>query len=511
MRMKRLGWTLAWAMWCLWAFCVPARAQDTGAAGGGTGHIEASVVKVFSTVRYPDVYHPWTKQTPHDISGTGVVIEGNRILTNAHVVLYASQIQIQANQAGDKLPATVEAIDPGIDLAILKLDNDAFFRRHPPLARAGALPDVKDTVLAYGFPTGGTSLSITKGIVSRVEFTNYNFPVSGLRIQVDAPINPGNSGGPAVVNDKMIGLVFSKLVNAENIGYIIPNEEIELFLQRVAAGQTGKPMMLDGLQTLENSGMRQYLHLPDDVRGIVVNRPARTDPDYPLHQWDVITRIGDTPINDQGMVDLNDHLQVNFRYMIQRLVHNGLLPLTVVRGGKTLQIQLPVPTHRDMLIPSLDGSYPSYFVYGPLVFTRATREFLAFVNGSPQLAVRLALLKSPLMTRLADTPTPERQDLVVVASPNFPNRLSEGYSSMAGFVVKSVNGIPVRSLANLVSILRDLRDEFVVFEFDSNEGETQVYRREDVLKATDDILSDNGVRSQGSPDMMQIWQGRAKP
>ena len=66
-------------------------------------------------------------------------------------------------------------------------------------------------VLAYGFPTGGTSLSITKGIVSRIEFIGYNFPVSGLRIQIDAAINPGNSGGPAIAGDKMIGLAFSRL------------------------------------------------------------------------------------------------------------------------------------------------------------------------------------------------------------------------------------------------------------------------------------------------------------
>ena len=97
-------------------------------------------------------------------------------------------------------------------------------------------------MLAYGFPTGGTSLSITKGIVSRIEFVPYSFPTSGLRIQIDAAINPGNSGGPAVAGDKMIGLAFSHMVNAENIGYIIPNEEIELFLKDVADGQyDGKP------------------------------------------------------------------------------------------------------------------------------------------------------------------------------------------------------------------------------------------------------------------------------
>src|SRR5450759_185873 len=79
--------------------------------------IENSVVKVFSTMRYPDPFKPWTKQAPSEATASGVVIEGNRILTNAHVVLYASQVQVQASAAGDKVSATVVAVAPGIDLA----------------------------------------------------------------------------------------------------------------------------------------------------------------------------------------------------------------------------------------------------------------------------------------------------------------------------------------------------------------------------------------------------------
>jgi S1-C subfamily serine protease len=225
--------------------------------------IENSVVKVFSTMRYPDPFRPWTKQAPSEVTGSGVVIEGKRILTNAHVVLYASQVQIQANAAGDKVSASVVAIAPGIDLAVLQLDDPSFFDSHPAVSRAAKLPQIKDAVLAYGFPTGGNSLSITKGIVSRIEFVSYNYPVSGLRIQVDAAINPGNSGGPAIAGDKMIGLAFSKAGgDTQNIGYIIPNEEVELFLKDVADGRyDGKPAMYDDLQTLEDPALRDFLKL----------------------------------------------------------------------------------------------------------------------------------------------------------------------------------------------------------------------------------------------------------
>jgi len=486
-------------------------ATDAETSGPIPVNLGNAVVKVFATLRLPDPYRPWTKQAPQDITASGVVIEGHRILTNAHAVLYASQVQIQGTGAGDKISATVEAIAPGIDLAVLKLDDDSFFATHAPIARASALPQIKDAVLAYGFPTGGTSLSITKGIVSRIEFVAYNYPTSGLRIQIDAAINPGNSGGPAVAGDKMIGLAFSRLGDAQNIGYIIPNEEIELFLKDIADGHyDGKPAFFDDLQTLENPALRSFLKLDKAVSGIVVHQPYSNAATYPLKEWDVITHIGDTPVDDQGMVNVTPDLRVNFRYMVQKISRDNHVPLTIVRNGKTLNISLPLLTERPQLVPDVRGEYPSYFIYGPMVFSRATALFTSALNNNAALMGLFGFLGSPLVTERGAMPTPERQELVVVASPFFPSRLAEGYSSPAAMVVATVNGVHIRSLAHLVSVLRDLKDENVVFEFDSRSGESMVFPRAQMVAATEGILTDNGVRAQGSADLLAVWQGKGQ-
>lgn len=493
---------------------VIASAQTALAApAGGSPAIENSVVKVFATVRYPDPYQPWTKQSPDEVTGSGVVIEGHRILSNAHVVNYANQVQIQANQAGDKVSATVEYIAPGIDLAILKVDDEKFFDTHPPLARAKTLPGIKDTVLAYGFPEGGNSLSITKGIVSRVEFTAYDYPVFGLRIQIDAAINPGNSGGPAVVGDKMIGLTFSRLNDADNIGYIIPSEEIDLFLQDIADGHyDGKPAMYDALQTLENPALRAFLKLPATVEGMVVHQPYQTNAAYPLKEWDVITRIGSTPVDDQGMIKIGGGLRVSFPYLIQQIATNGTVPLTVFRSGREWDVKLPVSPDYPRLIPSLGSSYPAYFIYGPLVFSAATSEYLGgYVRTKYGAAVlsRFSALGNPLVTRVADQPAFPGEGLVVVSSPFFPHRLVQGYSNPRSQVVKAVNGIRVKNLNHLVEILRDAKGEFVTFDFEMRYGETLIFPRAQMAAATDEILTDNGVRAQGSPDTLAVWN--AKP
>ncbi len=102
---------------------------------------------------------------------------------------------------------------------------------------------------------------------------------SGVRVQVDAAINPGNSGGPALIDGKMVGLIFSKLTQADNIGYIIPSEEIDLFLKDVADGKyDGKPAMHDSLQTLENDALRSYLGLDRKAQGMVVHAADPGDP-----------------------------------------------------------------------------------------------------------------------------------------------------------------------------------------------------------------------------------------
>ena len=118
----------------------PANVSSTTAATPSKA-VENSVVKIFATLRQPDPTRPWTKKEPNDITASGVVISGQRILTNAHVVQYASEVQVQANQAGDKLPAIVKAVGPGIDLAVLELEDQKFFDSHAPLPFRKSLPD----------------------------------------------------------------------------------------------------------------------------------------------------------------------------------------------------------------------------------------------------------------------------------------------------------------------------------------------------------------------------------
>jgi S1-C subfamily serine protease len=469
------------------------------------------VVKIHAIHHTPDLLRPWTKNSPQQIKGSGVVIDGKRILTNAHVVKYASQIYVQPNQSASYIPARVEVMSPGIDLAILKLDDESFFDKRGALPFADELPRVKDSVNVYGYPTGGTELSVTQGIVSRIEYTDYYYQTTGLRIQVDAALNFGNSGGPAVSDGKLVGLVFSLIQNAQNIGYLIPVEEIQLFLDDIKDGvYDGKPQTFDLIQTVENDALRQRLGLPKGINGVMVAQPYREDPSYPLQEWDVITRIGGTPIDSDGKVAIRYDLRLSASYLVQKYAKNGLLPLTVYRDGKLVEINLPVQAKRELVVPYLMEAQPRFFIFGPFVFSQTTQDYLERLGN--QRPSSLGRKPSPLITRRFDKPAFENEELVVVASPLFPHRITKGYDDPNRSVLSEVNGIPVKNLRHLVEILRDNHDEQISFKFASSgvlTHETMVFNRADLMNATGRILEENGIRYPYSADLRAVWEGPA--
>jgi S1-C subfamily serine protease len=475
---------------------------------GAQDQIRDLVVKIHAVQQAPDLLRPWTRNSPQQVKGSGVVIDGRRILTNAHVVRYASQIYVQPNQSASHIPARVEAITAGMDLAILKLDDETFFDNRGSLPFAQELPRVKDSINVYGYPTGGTELSVTQGIVSRIEFTDYYYQATGLRIQVDAALNFGNSGGPAVSDGKLVGLVFSLIQNAQNIGYLIPVEEIQHFLNDIKDGiYDGKPQTHDLIQTIENDALRQRLGLPKGITGVMIAQPYRDTPDYPLKEWDVITKIGDTPIEADGKVAIRYDLRLSASYLVQKYAKNGLLPLTVFRNGNLLSINLPVGSQRELVIPYLLDANPRYFIFGPFVFSQTTQDYLERLGN--QRPGTFGRRPSPLVTRRQDRPAFDNEELVVVASPLFPHRITKGYDDPNRSVISEINGVPVRNLRHLVELLRDNRDEQVSFKFASSgvlTHETMVFNRKDLLDATGKILEENGIRYPYSQDLRAIWE-----
>jgi S1-C subfamily serine protease len=483
-----------------------ALAQESGAdAGDGapevTPAVRDSVVKVFATYRAPSFERPWTKEAPEEFTGTGFVIDGQRIITNAHVVEQSSQVFVQPPNSSDRLRAEVVAISQEIDLAVLQIRSEteraAFFSKHAPLTLMDKLPPIGSTVQAIGFPIGGEQQSVTEGVVSRIEFTGYSSFTSALRIQVDAPINPGNSGGPVVLGDRVIGVTFSGIDGADNIGYVIPVEELRIFLADVADGTyDGKPRMLvEGFQTAENPALRERLTLTPEQTGLVyVGRKPRQG--VPLEPWDVLDRVGTFDVDNDGLVTIEDGLRVQWGVLLQRAAKDGVIAASVIRAGQSVDVSIPVDNLRRGIIQPLGNAYPEYFVYGPLVFTKAYEDLGWWMVLNPD---------GPIARRGDDERTFDGEELVVVTSQLLPHPITKGYEIARTPILKSVNGTEIKNLAHLVETLRGIDAEFVEFRFFDREQEVLVFRHAELTDAAEEILDDNGIRSPVSPGLRELW------
>jgi putative serine protease PepD len=160
-------------------------------------------------------------------AGTGVVLDDGYIVTNAHVVQGATEVEVTVPGSGATIMATVVGTDPANDIAVLHVDDTSGLV--PASLGSSDLAAVGDSVVAIGNALaleGG--LTVTQGIVSALDRSVETAEGTlGDLIQTDAAISSGNSGGPLVNDDgEVIGINSAVAtsgggVSASNIGFAI--------------------------------------------------------------------------------------------------------------------------------------------------------------------------------------------------------------------------------------------------------------------------------------------------
>ena len=357
----------------LWLTCLPhAAAQE---------RIANSIVKIYTTYDQPNYFRPWQMRGQQNRIGSGSIIAGNRILTNAHVVSDHTFIRVRRAGQAEKYVAAVAAVSHELDLAILTVVDEAFFHGARAL-KIGDLAQVGEKVSAYGFPKGGTRITVTQGIVSRIERKLYSHSqYKNLVCQIDAAINPGSSGGPVISGGKIAGVIFQS-TSGQNIGYMVPAPVIRHFFKDLEDGRhDGVPTLFFVWQNLENPQMRKYLNMARAQTGILVKEVS---PPFlgenMLLPGDVILAIDGYDIATDGTIEIRKTERISFSYAIDLKQLNESASLKVLRGGqvKTLEIPLQVPRiTTGFFIPRIQyETLPTYYIAGGLVFTRLTSNYL---------------------------------------------------------------------------------------------------------------------------------------
>ncbi|QDT12059.1 S1C family serine protease [Planctomycetes bacterium K23_9] len=490
-------------------------AKEDTADDSEVGSVRSAVVKIYSIRRSHSLSSPWKRLTSSTVTGSGFVLSPTEVLTNYHVVAMTTDVSVSLNGQSERLSGRVKAIAPGLDIALIELE-EPLPDRIKPLPVAKKTPKGGTQIQVYGYPKGGDALSITEGVISRMEHVRYKYNARGLRTQIDAPLNSGNSGGPMIADGKVLGIAFSGLSSSNDIGYAIPCEELNVILDDMQDGTyDGKPQLWISTSTLASKEMRKWLKMPSGATGIRFARMPIPVDDYPLQSNDVITHVGEFEVNNLGKVNLDSNTQVTYTYAVDQAASNGKVPLKILRDGKPMEIEVPVFRDSHLLLDYMIEQQPTYFVYGPIVFGVATVELLSSFDlaikrggrtgaGIAALVASMQERENPLFMRRYECVKDDAEELVIVTK-LIRNRMTRDTSLGLPAVVRSINGQPIKTIKQAAEVLAALEDELLVIEFDDNRSSTIVLDRKAIEKAHDQIMEDNGIVKAASKNLRDVW------
>ncbi|KAJ0771411.1 putative peptidase Do [Helianthus annuus] len=457
-----------------------------------------SVVKIFTVSSSPNYFLPWQNKSQRESMGSGFVISGKRIVTNAHVVADHTFVLVRKHGSPTKYRAEVKAVGHECDLAILTIESDEFWEGMKFL-ELGDIPFMQEAVAVVGYPQGGDNISVTKGVVSRVEPTQYVHGATQLlAIQIDAAINPGNSGGPAIMGDKVAGVAFQNLSGAENIGYIIPVPVIKHFVDGVEASGNYSGFCSLGLscQPTENVQLREYFGMRPELTGVLVSRINPLSDAYNvLKKDDIVLAFDGVPIANDGTVPFRNRERITFDHLVSMKKPNETALVRILRDGEELELTVTLRPLKPLVPIQQFDKAPSYYVFAGLVFVPLSQPYLHeygedWYNTSPRRLCERAL---------RELPQKPGQELVIL-SQVLMDDINVGYERLAELQVKKVNGIEINNLKHMCQLVEDCKEDNVRFDLDDERVIVLNYSR--AKTATSHILKRHRIPSAMSNDIL---------
>ena len=423
-------------------------AQPIDVAAGDSDNI----VNIDVSMLFPDYREPWNAGQPSGGSGTGFMIGKNRFLTNAHVVSNATRIVIRTTNDPTPHPARIVHIAHDCDLAIVEAINGDDFNKLRTF-QLGGIPKLNTEVSVIGYPIGGERISVTRGVVSRIDFRPYSHTGvdSHLAIQIDAAINPGNSGGPVLQDGKVVGVAFQGYNGrvAQNVGYMIPTPVIKRFLKDIEDGHYDHYVDLAISNfPIENPAQLTALKLPHDGIGVIVAdvEPAGSVGNL-LQSGDVLLSVDGNPVYNNGLVRVDGEL-MDMNEVVERKFAGDTVKIQYQRDGKKQEATVTLKRFAPYL--TLGEQYnqrPRYVMHAGLVFQPMDKNLMDAHQ------IRDATVNYWFDNFLTQKLYKDRPEVVILTNV-LPDEVNSYLQHSFPAVVDEINGVKIKALADVQDALK---------------------------------------------------------
>lgn len=420
-------------------------------------HYNSVVQLIVQQKTKPSVFHPWKNDTYEETMGTGFVIDGQRILTCAHVISDSTNIMVRKSSSEEKFMAKALFFGHDSDLAMVTVEDKTFFSDTLPLLLNG-LPALPASVLVAGYALGTTNLTCTKAALTNIVMYRYahskkTLPVIGL----DSKIEHGASGGPAFKDDYTVfGVAFQVPRDAKKTCHIIPCTVIEQFLNDIKDGKVDgiADSPFDVVAPMESPDMRKAFKMNDKRTGVLVCtlRDATNTPAI-FKKDDVLLSVDGMLIANNGQV-LHLGRSIDFQAVMAEKQLNATVKFEVLRGGKPLNLEYALSKlTAEPSNPGYEAGYdcrPAYFITGGLLFTTLSKDYIAEAGMD-----NLKLDKRETVGMDGD----RRVMLVYVLQDDS----TLGYQEILHTQVTEVNGKKVSTVHEVMEAVESQKNGFITF------------------------------------------------
>jgi serine protease Do len=430
--------------------------------------VKDTVVQVFSHVTEFNWIEPYKSPELSEGTGSGFFINDNGdIVTNYHVIAQASDIEIQIPSFGyERFDVKIIGVCPERDIALLTLTKET---REKIVKQIGSIPfltlgDSDDIlrsqeVLALGYPLGQSRLKSTLGIVSgRERLGNAGF------IQITAPLNPGNSGGPALdTNGNVIGINSRGVMDAQNVGYIIPINEVKSALKDLYKVKLLRKPTLGCIFTDATPELVQFLGNPPPGGWYIAKVFEGTLLEsVGIKEGDMLYEVNGYKLDTYGdlIVPWSED-KASLLELLTRMTVGDQLHFVIYRHGTRKDFKFNFE-HKylapiRMIYPEFEKEAIDYEIIGGMVVMQLS------INH-----IRIFLSRVPDLVRYGKNEHQHEPALVIANV--LPN--SQAYKARVlrpGNIIEEVNGQEVKTLAEFRSaILESKKSRYITIKTDDN-------------------------------------------